>query len=140
MSRRALRDRNAEQATIRAAADRLLAGIPLHSTTGKLTTTELITESGLRRDTVYEHRHLVEEFKARVKAQHSTPSGMQQLSDEHAITKRELASVKEELTKERAMNSVLRRIIAELSLEQEQAKEDLTQSPRVIRLHTRPPS
>jgi len=43
----------AEAAAIRAAADRLLAGTPLRSVSGKLTVTELITESGLRRDVVY---------------------------------------------------------------------------------------
>jgi hypothetical protein len=56
------RDRGAEMAAITAAAGRLLAGTPLRSTSGKLTTTELITESGLRRDVVYEHDSLVEDF------------------------------------------------------------------------------
>jgi hypothetical protein len=110
------RDRDAEQTAIRAAADRLLTGIPLHSTTGTLTSTELITESGLRRDVVYEHRGLV---------------------DDHTTTKKELASVKEALTKERTTNSVLRRAIAELSLELEQAREELAQDHKVTRLPTR---
>jgi hypothetical protein len=57
------RDRNAEQAAISAAAGRLLAGTPLGSS-GKLTVSALITESGLRRDVVYEYAGLVDEFKA----------------------------------------------------------------------------
>ena len=44
---------------------------------GKLTVSGLITESGLRRDAGYEHAGLVEVFKARVKAQGSTPQAMQ---------------------------------------------------------------
>jgi hypothetical protein len=71
------RDRDAETAAILAAINRLLEGTPLRSESGKLTATELITESGLRRDIVYEHPELLELFKARVKAQHSTPAAMQ---------------------------------------------------------------
>jgi hypothetical protein len=70
------RDRSAEAAAITAATGRLLAGTPLRSSLGKLTTTELIAESGLRRDVVYEHADLVEDFQARVKAQNSTPAAM----------------------------------------------------------------
>lgn len=131
------RDRDAERTAIRAAADRLLAGTPLNSTTGKLTGTELITESGLRRDVVYEHRDLVDEFKARAKAQNTTPLAMQQLADDHATTKKELASTKEELANERATNSVLRRIVAELSLELEHAREELAGHRNVTRLPSR---
>ncbi len=60
---RVRRDRDAERAAIRAAAERLLAGTPVRSTTGNLTGTELITEWALRRDVVYgDHKDLVEEF------------------------------------------------------------------------------
>lgn len=131
------RDRAAERTAIRAAADRLLTGTALHSTTGKLTGTELITESGLRRDVVYEHRDLVDEFKAQVKAQNTTPLAMQHLVDDHAATKKDLANVKDELARERATNLVLRRVIAELSLELEQTREELAQGHRVTRLPTR---
>jgi hypothetical protein len=62
------RDRQAEQTAISAAADRLLAGTPLRSP-GKLSVSGLITESGLRRDVLYEHAALLEAFRARVKAQ-----------------------------------------------------------------------
>ncbi|MFD7156540.1 hypothetical protein ACFV9C_18215 [Kribbella sp. NPDC059898] len=61
----------------------------------KLTGTELITESGLRRNVIYEHRDLIDEFKVGVKAQNTTPLAMQQLADEHATAKKELAKLKE---------------------------------------------
>ena len=67
------RDRAAEQAAITAAAERLLACAPLRSQTGKLTVSELITESGVRRDAVYDHPHLIDAFKGRAKARDATP-------------------------------------------------------------------
>ncbi|MEV5282929.1 hypothetical protein [Streptomyces sp. NPDC052811] len=62
------RDRAAERSAIQAAAERLLTGTTLYSAPGKLTATRLITESRLRRDIVYQHRDLVEDFKARAAA------------------------------------------------------------------------
>lgn len=60
-----------------------MAGTPLRSTSGKLTTTELIAEAGLRRDLVYDHPDLVEEFKARLKAQDSvgTPRSITDIAE-----------------------------------------------------------
>ncbi|MER5493445.1 hypothetical protein [Streptomyces sp. NPDC002490] len=52
------RDRDRDAAAIKAAAERLLAGTPLRSASGKLTATELIVESGLRRDVVYPHHQI----------------------------------------------------------------------------------
>ncbi len=108
------RDRQAEQAAISAAADRLLAGTPLRSS-GKLTVFALITESGLRRDVVYEHTGLIEAFKARVRARQSTPLAMQQLAEQHAEAARQVAALKGELAAERAAGARLRKVIAELS-------------------------
>ncbi|MFE9572811.1 hypothetical protein ACFYMW_30440 [Streptomyces sp. NPDC006692] len=62
------RDRAAERSAIQAAAERLLTGTALYSAPGKLTATRLITESRLRRDIVYQHRDLVEDFKTRAAA------------------------------------------------------------------------
>ena len=137
MSSRASHDRDVEQDAIRAAADRLLTGIPLRSATGKLTATELITESGLRRDVVYEHRHLVDEFKARVKAQNSTPAAVRQLTDNYTQARKEVADLKQKLTNERATNALLRRVVAELSLELEQAKDETAHAHKTTRLPTR---
>lgn len=126
MARRA-RDRDAERTSIRSATDRLLAGTPLRSTSGKLTATELIAESGLRRDVVYDHPDLVEEFQARVKAQNSTPAAYQQLAEQNAALTAALAATKRHLADELATTVILRKALAELSLELQQAKGELAE-------------
>lgn len=131
------RDRTAEATAITTAGARLLAGTPLRSTSGKLTTTELIIESGLRRDVIYEHADLVEEFQARVKAQHSTPSAMQALADKHEALLEERDKLRSELAAERNTTGLLRKIVAELSLELNQATDELTASQGVTRLAER---
>ncbi|MEV0401214.1 hypothetical protein [Actinoallomurus sp. NPDC050550] len=131
---RAPRDREADRATIRAAADRLLAGTPLHSASGKLTGTELITESGLRRDVVYGHRDLVDDFQARVKAQHTIPLAMQKLTAENTQLNEQLTHARAKLATERATGQALRRAIAELSLELQQAHEELAAASEVTAL------
>jgi hypothetical protein len=91
---RAPRDRDAD----RAAAERLLTGTPLHSATGKLTGSELIVESGLRRDVVYgSHRDLVQEFQARIKAQQDVPAAVEKVNAENLALKDENATLKREL-------------------------------------------
>lgn len=135
MTSRRPRDLKAERAALRAAADRLLAGTPLRSASGKLTASELLSESGLRRDVAYgDHKDLVEEFQARVRAQNATLSAMQELADKYGGVKEKLAGVTKELAKERAVTSALRRIVAELDLELWQAREELEQSENVTRL------
>lgn len=135
---RARRDRDAERTAIRAAAGRLLAGIPLRSATGSLTGTELIAECELRRDVVYgDHKDLVEEFQARAKAQQSTPLAVQDLAAERDRLASALASVREELAQERAATAVLRRIAAELALEFDQARKELADGTKVTRLPLR---
>jgi hypothetical protein len=134
--RPASRDRDAERVTVRAAADRLLAGTLLRSETGKLTSTELIAESGLRRDVVYgDHKDLVEEFQARVKAQRSTPLAVQDLAAERDTLAAELATVRQELARERSGTAALRKIAAELALELHQARAELASN--VTRLPSR---
>lgn len=114
------RDRDRDAAAIKAAAERLLAGTPLRSVSGKLTATELITESGLRRDVVYpEHQQLVDQFRLQVKAQDRVPTAMQDLVARHQATLAELAATKELLAGERRSTAYLRRIAAELSAELE---------------------
>lgn len=136
MTNRKFRDRDEERSAIRAAIHRLLEGIPLHSSSGKLTATELITESGLRRDVVYDHRDLIDDFQARVKAQNSTPRAFQQLSDQHAALKNSLTNTKQQLANERATTKILRQAIAELSLELQQTREELTDLSNVARLRS----
>jgi hypothetical protein len=132
---RARRDREAERVAIRAAADRLLSGTPLRSATGSLSSTELIAECALRRDVVYgDHKDLVEEFQARVKAQEFTPLAVQDLTAERDTLSSELSSLKLELAQERAAAAVLRRIAAELALELDQARNELANGSKVTRL------
>jgi hypothetical protein len=90
-----------------------LPGTPLRSATGKLTGTELITECGLRRDVVYgDHKDLVEEFQAQVKAQQFTPVAALDLAAERDKLASQLAGVRQELARERAASAALRRIAA----------------------------
>ncbi len=132
------RDRAAEQAAITAAAERLLAATPLRSATGKLTVSELITESGLRRDIVYDHPHLIDVFKARVKARDSAPAALTTLAAERDDLRTQLTAIKEELARERRTASALRKLIAELSLELGQAREELAAAGNVTTLRPVP--
>jgi chromosome segregation ATPase len=135
---RSPREREAEHAAIQAAARRLLAGTPLRSVSGKLTVSELITESALRRDVVYaDYSELVEEFRARVKAQDSTPLAMQALAGENARLKEKITEIKAGLAEERAAAAALRKAVAELSLELRQAREELVSAGNVTRLPVR---
>jgi hypothetical protein len=131
------RDRDAERSAIRAATHRLLAGTPLHSVSGKLTGTELSTECGLRRDIVYEHRDLVDDFKAQVKARHSVPEAAQKLADRIAGLEAELKAAKADLVREREASAYLRRVIAELSIELEQTRRQGDLTTAVTRLAPR---
>jgi hypothetical protein len=128
------RDRTAEQAAITAAAERLLAGTPLRSATGKLTISELITESALRRDTVYDHPHLIDAFKARARTRDTEPAALTALASERDDLRSQLTDTKEELARERRTATVLRKLIAELSLELDQAREDLKTGSNVTPL------
>lgn len=131
------RDRAAERAAIQAATERLLAGLPLRSASGKLTATELITESGLRRDVLYEHRDLVNSFKAQARTRHNVPDSMQELTDRNATLSQTLAATKADLAHERAVSAHLRRVVAELSIELEQARQEDQAHATVTRLGPR---
>ncbi|MFD4764182.1 hypothetical protein ACFWOJ_36800 [Streptomyces sp. NPDC058439] len=129
------RDREAERQEIRAAAERLLAGTPLRSPIGKLTGTELIAECGLRRDVVYgDHKELVDEFRARVKAQNFTPQVVQNMANENIVLRETLTKIKTELAAERERVHALVRAATELSLELEQTREELAAAQQVTRL------
>lgn len=128
----------AERSAIEAATARLLAGTPLRSRSGKLTVTELIVESALRRDVVYaDHPQLVEVFRTLVKAQNSRPTAIRDLADENADLTQKLAASRAELAEERAAAATLRRIIVELSLELSQAQDQRRDQRNVVRLAPR---
>ena len=123
-----------------AAAERLLAGTPLRSASGKLTSSELITESGLRRDVVYgEHKDLVDDFKARVKAQDATPSSIARISDENRALRNANDALKKQLAEEHETTKTLTKIVAELSLEVHQAREELAALRQVTHIGTQSP-
>jgi hypothetical protein len=116
------RDRNGEKAAITAAASRLLAG------------------SGLRRDVVYEHdktHQVVQDFLARAKAQHAVPEAMQQLTDDHRRLHQQLAETRATLAAERGKVKTLMKIATELSLELQQARDELAAASQVTRLPPR---
>lgn len=124
MTTRRPRNPDGERASLRAAADRLLEGTPLHSESGRLTVTELLRESGLRRDVVYgEHKDLVEEFQARVRAQRHTPALAKSLAEENAQLKQKLAETASALAREGEVTAALRRLVAELDLELHAVRE-----------------
>lgn len=129
------RDRVTEREEIRAAAERLLAGTPLRSPAGKLTGTELIAECGLRRDVVYgDHKELVDEFRARARAQNFTPQVVQSMAEENIVLRETLAKSKRELAAERERVHALVRAATELSLELEQTREELAAAQQITRL------
>lgn len=76
------RDWAAEHAAIAAATERLLAATPLRSATGNLTVSELTIESGLRRDVIYDHPHLLDAFKARTRSRDAEPAALTMLAAE----------------------------------------------------------
>lgn len=124
MTTRRPRNHQAERAALQAAADRLLDGTPLRSETCRLTVTELLRESGLRRDVVYsDHKDLVEEFQARVRAQNHTPALARSLTEENTQLKQKLAETMSSLAKEREVTAALRRLVSELDLELHAAAE-----------------
>jgi len=129
------RDLEAERQEIRAAAERLLAGTPLRSPVRKLTGTELIAECGLRRDVVYgDHKDLVDEFRARAKAQNFTPQVVEKMADENRELREALTKIKADLAAEHERVHALVRAATELSLELEQVREELAAAQQVTRL------
>jgi chromosome segregation ATPase len=131
------RNRAAEQAAVSAAAERLLAATPLRSATGKLTVSELITESGLRRDIVYDHPQLIDTFKAHAKARDAKPAALTALASERDELRGQLTTAREELAREHRTASTLRKVIAELSLELDQAREEIAALGNVTPLRSR---
>ncbi|MFI8201587.1 hypothetical protein [Streptomyces sp. NPDC085937] len=83
-----------------------------------------------------DHKDLVEEFQARAKAQHGTPAAMQELANQKAELKRKLVRRDGSLGQGARVTAALRRIVAELDLELDQAREELGLSGNVTRLPT----
>jgi hypothetical protein len=108
---------------------------PLRATSGNLTASELITEAGLRRDVVYrDHKDLVENYHARVRAQTFVPDRIREITAERDQLKARLVETAEQVRQERHSTSTLRRLVTELSLELQQAHERQTTSAAITRL------
>ena len=128
------RDRDTERRAIQSAAQRLLAGTPLRSASRTLSASELITESGLPRWKVYEHRDLVEQFQAAAKAQDAIPAAVQDIMRQNESLQAKAAALRAELDAERSRTAALRRVITEQSLELEQAHQEDGPGSQVTRL------
>ena len=77
-------DSDRERRTIRDAMDRLLAGEPIRSN-GRLTVSALADEAGVKRwRLTHKHPDLQDEFRARVRAQGSTPEALRDLQEKNA--------------------------------------------------------
>jgi hypothetical protein len=59
---------------------------------------------------------------------------MQELTEKYTAVTQELAAARDELARQRTANSVLRRVVVELSPELEQAKDGLAAASTVSRL------
>jgi hypothetical protein len=128
------RDRDAERRAIQSAAQRLLAGTPLRSDSGVLSASELIAESGLPRWKVYEHRDLVEQFQAAVKAQDNVPAAIQDIMRQNESLQAKVTTLRTELDAERSRTAALRRVITEQSLELAQTCQEDGSRSQVTRL------
>ena len=118
-------DRPGERQEIRAAMDRLLAGIPLRSD-GALTVVSLAVEADVKRH-VLTHRHtdLKDEFYARVRAQGQVPASETKLREDLADARRRLAAVLEENEQLTATVEQFARIVNVLTVEKEQLAQQL---------------
>lgn len=76
----------------------------------------------------------MDEFRARAKAQNFTPQVVQNMADENIALREALAKIKAELAAERERVHALVRAATELSLELEQAREELAAAQQVTRL------
>ncbi|MER7313319.1 MULTISPECIES: hypothetical protein [Streptomyces] len=95
----------------------------------------MITGCGLRRDIVYgDHKDLMDEFKARAEAQNLTPKAARHMTEDNAALRDALAKTKAELAAERERVRALVRATAELSLELDQAREELAAAQQITRL------
>ncbi|WP_326612282.1 hypothetical protein OG949_25730 [Streptomyces scopuliridis] len=111
-----------ERENIRAAMDRLLAGIPLRSD-GALTVLALAAEADVKRH-VLTHRHtdLKDEFYARVRAQGQVPDSERKLREELKKTKERLAELVEENKRQQAEIATFARVVNVLTVENDQLR------------------
>lgn len=113
-------DADAERFEIRAAMERLLAGIPLRSD-GALTVVSLAVEADVKRH-LLTHRHtdLKDEFYAKVRAIGHVPEPERRLREELAEAKKRLVAANKRIGELQADVEGFARIVNVLALENEQ--------------------
>jgi hypothetical protein len=110
-----------DRAAIQAAADRLLAGLPLRST-GELTIVQLAHEAGLKRWLLtHKHRDLAEQFQARVRAAGGDPPAVAELKARITELTEDNGRLRADNAEQRALTTYYAHIINELSTELEHA-------------------
>ncbi|MFD8612235.1 hypothetical protein [Streptomyces sp. NPDC059631] len=102
---------------IRAAADRLLEGIPLRST-GELTVVQLAAEADVKRWLLtHKHRDLAEHFQARARALAGDPPPVVELKKRVSDLEAANARLKESDAERQELTDFYAQIINELSIE-----------------------
>ena len=117
-------DPDPQRAAIQAAADRLLAGIPLRST-GELTVVQLAAEAGMKRWLLtHKHRDLAEQFQAQAKAIGGDPPSARKLKARVQELEESLARLRAQQAERQALLECYAHIINELSIDYEQVKAE----------------
>jgi hypothetical protein len=94
-----------QRAAIQAAANRLLAGTPLRSATGRLTVVELAVEAGVKRWMLtHKHLDLAQQFQARARALDGDPPPV-------AALKAQLAALQDDNRTLKARNAELQTLV-----------------------------
>lgn len=107
-----------ERAAIQAAADRLLAGNPLRSTTGELTVVQLAIEGDVKRWVLtHKHRDLAQDFQARVRALGGDPPPVQALKQQITRLEQDNARLRAASAEAQALIKHYAHIINELDTE-----------------------
>ena len=108
-----------DRGAIQAAADRLLAGLPLRST-GELIIVQLAHEAGLKRWLLtHKHRDLAEQFQARVRAAGGDPPAVTDLKARINELTEDNTRLRADNAEQRALTTYYAHIINELSTELE---------------------
>ncbi len=106
-----------ERDAIRAAADRLLDGIPLRST-GDLTVVQLAAEASVKRWLLtHKHRDLAEQFQARARLLAGDPPPVAALKKKISELEDDNARLKTEGTERQMLTELYAHVINELSAE-----------------------
>jgi chromosome segregation ATPase len=126
-----------ERARIGAAMDRILAGAPERSD-GALTVVALATEAGVPRNALTQrHTDLKDEFYQRIRDRRADNGDEARLRDTIAKLRQTIAGKNRELAQLRADVPALVRAVNQLTLELQQARDEIAALGNVTRLDSR---